>query len=99
MTADIHGGSGDAWLDLAAELQQQLRERDPRARVRATVDPSGLLRLDVATLPARRAAAQELARHYEDRARSTCERCGDPVRTAGAGPVVTILCADCSTDA
>jgi hypothetical protein len=98
MTADIHRGSGDAWLDLAAELQQRLRERDPDARVQATVGPSGLLQLDVATLPEQHAAAQALARRYEERARSICECCGGGVGVAGAGPVVTILCTDCSTD-
>jgi hypothetical protein len=36
MTADIDRGSGDAWLDLAAELQQRLRERDPGARASRT---------------------------------------------------------------
>jgi hypothetical protein len=99
MTTGIPGGGEDAWLDLAVDLQQKLRERDPDARVEATVDPSGLLQLDVRTLPAQRAAARELARHYEERARSTCERCADPVSAGGAGPVVTILCAHCSTDA
>jgi hypothetical protein len=99
MTAGIARGVGDAWLDLAAELQQTLRERDPGALVAATVDTSGLLQLDVHTCPAQRTAAQRLARYYEELARGTCERCGHPVRVAGAGPVVSILCADCSADA
>jgi hypothetical protein len=99
VTADSHRGNGDAWRDLAAELQQQLRERDPDARVQTTVGPSGLLQLDVRTNRARRAAAQALARHYEQRARSMCERCGCRVGAAGAGPVVTILCDHCQTEA
>jgi ribosomal protein L37E len=95
MTGDVRRGSGDAWLDLAAELQQRLRERDPDARVRATVDPSGLLQLDIATAPAERAAAQAMGRRYEDTARSTCERCGERVTAVRAGPVVSIVCAHC----
>jgi hypothetical protein len=61
MTADIPGGGGGVWLDLAAELRQRLRECAPDARVEVTDDPSGLL---------------------QQRARGTCERCGDPVHTA-----------------
>jgi hypothetical protein len=44
-------------------------------------------------------AIPALARRYEERARTACERCGGAVGAAGAGPVVTILCADCSTGA
>jgi hypothetical protein len=99
MTGDSVRGSGDAWRELAAELQRRLRERDPDARVQTTVAPTGLLQLDVRTNPAERPAAEALARRYEERARSICERCGDRVSAAGAGPVVTILCAHCSTEA
>jgi hypothetical protein len=99
MTANSLPGRGDAWQELVAELQQRLRERDPHARVQATIDPSGLLRLDVATTGTQRAAAQRLARRYEERARSTCERCGDRVAAVGPGPVVTVLCARCRPDA
>jgi hypothetical protein len=98
MTADSLLGSGGVWRELAAELEQRLRERDPDARVEATVATSGLLQLDVATIPAQRVGAQALARRYEERARSICESCGDRASTAGAGPVVTILCAHCSAD-
>jgi hypothetical protein len=51
MTADGHRGSGDARLDLAAELQQHRGGRDPDARVQAAVAPGGLLQLDVRTNP------------------------------------------------
>jgi hypothetical protein len=60
----------DAWRDLAAELEHQLRERDPGARVHATVAPSGLLQLVVRTDPTQLAAARALARRYEERART-----------------------------
>jgi hypothetical protein len=76
----------DAWRDLAAELEQQLRERDPGARVHATVAPSGLLQLVVRTDPTQLAAAQALARRYEERARTVCERCGGAVGAAGPVP-------------
>ena len=99
MTADCHRGSGDAWRELAAELQRRLRDRDPDARVRATVAPSGLLQFDVRTNPAQRAAAHPLARRYEERARTICERCGDRFSAVGAGPVVAILCAHRPTEA
>jgi hypothetical protein len=99
MTVDGVRGSGDAWRELAAELQRRLREGDPDARVQVTVGPTGLLQLDVRTNRAQRAAAQALARRYEERARRICERCGAPVGAAAAGPVVTFLCAHCSTDA
>ncbi len=96
MTGDVRKGRRHAWLDLAAELQQRLRERDPDARVRATVDPSGLLRFDVATTPTARVAARALACSFEDAARSTCESCGDRITAVRAGPVVSIVCAHCS---
>jgi hypothetical protein len=96
MTGDDRGGGRHAWLDLAADLQQRVRERDPGARVRATVDPSGLLRLDVATTPAARVAARALARSVEDVARSTCESCGNRITAVRAGPVVSVVCAHCS---
>ena len=97
--AGSRGSIGDAWLDLAAALDRQLRERDPDARVHATVGADGLLELHVRTTRAERAAARALARRYEERARSICERCGGHVGVASAGPVVTFLCAPCSTDA
>jgi hypothetical protein len=99
MKSDIDHGIGEAWLSLAANLEQRLRERDPEARVRASLSASGLLQLEVHTIPAQRASARALARHYEERARSTCERCGGRVSVAGAGAVVTIVCAHCSTEA
>jgi hypothetical protein len=99
MTAGVHRGGGSAWLDLASELQRRLGERDPDAHVQTTVAPTGLLQLDVRTNAAERPAADALARRYEERARSICERCGDPVIAVGAGPVVTILCAHCRTEA
>jgi hypothetical protein len=67
--------------------------------VHATVAPSGLLQLDERTDPTQLAAARALARRYEERVRTVCERCGGAVGAAGAGPVVSILCADCSTGA
>lgn len=97
MNDDIQPGIGEAWRSLAAELRQQLRERDPQARVQATLAPTGLLALEVHTIPSHRATAQALARRYEERARSTCECCGGKVSAAAAGAVVTILCAGCST--
>ena len=87
---------GAAWQALAAELEHQLREDDPDARVQATVSMSGLLALDVRTIASRRFAARALARNYEQRASVTCERCGEPVIVVGAGPVVTVLCSGCS---
>jgi MFS family permease len=99
VNADPHHGIGDAWLGLAAKLQQQLRDLDPDARVETTLCPSGLLQLEVRTAPGRRAAARALARHYEERARSTCERYGGNVSVSRAGPVVTIRCGRCSTEA
>jgi hypothetical protein len=93
MMADIGHAIGDAWRSLAAELERQIRDRDPDARAHAVVGLDGLLRLDVRTVPAQRARARALARSYEDRARTICEQCGAPVVSAGAGPVVTILCA------
>ena len=88
---------GEAWVALATELEQQLRESDPDARVEATIDPNGLLQLDVRTTPGQSAAARSLARRYEERARSTCERCGGRISTAGAGSTVTILCTHCTS--
>ncbi len=99
MNSDMQQGIGEAWLALAAELQEQLRDDDPKARVEATLAPSGLLQLEVHTIPDQRTSALALARRYEQRAVSTCERCGAHVSLAGAGPVVTILCARCSTEA
>jgi hypothetical protein len=98
VNADPHHGIGDAWLGLAAKLQQQFRDLDPDARVETTLSPSGL-QLEVRTAPGRRASARALARHYEERARSTCERYGGLVSVSRAGPVVTILCAHYSTEA
>jgi hypothetical protein len=98
VTADPRRTGDNAWLDLAAALQQQLRERDPDARVQATVAASGLLELHVRTNRTERAAARALGRRYEDVARITCERCGGHVRVARAGPVVTFLCVHCSTE-
>lgn len=92
---DTQPGIGEAWLALAGELEQQLRQDDPDARVVTTLDPAGLLALEVHTTRDRRAAARALARRYEDRARTTCERCGGRITSAGAGPVITILCANC----
>jgi hypothetical protein len=99
MNDDIHQGVGQAWLALAGELREELRKHDPDARVEATVDPSGLLRLDVRTTPGQRVAARALARRYEEKARCTCEACGGAVSLAGAGAVVTMLCAHCTTEA
>jgi predicted MFS family arabinose efflux permease len=99
VNADPHHGIGDAWLGLATELQQQLRDSDPDAHVETTLCPSGLLQLEVRTAPGPRASARALARHYEERARSTCERYGGNVSVSRAGPVVTILCGRCSTEA
>jgi hypothetical protein len=99
MNADPHQGIGDAWLGLATELQQQLRDGHPDARVETTLSPSGLLQLDVRTTPGRGASARAVARQYEERARTTCERYGGRVSVSSAGPVVTILCAHCSPDA
>jgi hypothetical protein len=99
MASEIHQDIGEAWLALAAELQEHLRADDPQAQVEATVAPSGLLQLDVRTIAGQRASARALARGYEEHAASLCERCGVRITVAGAGPVVTILCAQCSTEA
>lgn len=96
MNSDLHQGIGEAWLALAAELERQLLAGDPQARVEATLAPTGLLQLDVRTIPGQRTSALALARRYEQRAASTCERCGGRVTVACAGPVVTILCRGCS---
>lgn len=96
MNAHVKQGIGDGWLSLADEVQRQLREHDRQARVDAAVGPSGLLELDVRTLPSQRSRARALARYHEDLARSVCESCGARVASAGAGPVVTILCGRCS---
>ena len=95
MTSELQDGIGVAWLALAAELQQELREDDPEARVNATISPDGLLALEVSTIRERRAWAVALARRYEASAARSCEHCGGRVTVAGAGAVVTILCADC----
>ena len=97
MNADAQQRMGDAWLALAAELEQQLRDSDPDAKVEAAVDPNGLLTLEVRTVSHQRASGLELAREYERRADGICEHCGAGVTVAGAGPVVTILCPRCST--
>jgi hypothetical protein len=97
--ADSRRSIGTAWLELAAALHQQLRERDPDARIQVTVAASGLLELHVRTTRAERAAARAMARRYEAQAHSTCERCGGHVGAASGGPVATFLCTHCSTDA
>jgi hypothetical protein len=89
-------GIGEGWLSLAAEVRRKLREHDRHARVDPAVDPSGLLELNVRTIPSQRSRARALTRSYEDMARNTCERCGAHVVSAGSGPVVTILCGRCS---
>ncbi len=99
MNAHPQSGIGEAWLALSVELQDRLRERDPGARVKATIAPTGLLELRVQTTPDQRSTALELARSYEETARRTCERCGGHVAFAGAGPVLTILCTRCSGEA
>jgi hypothetical protein len=96
LKADLRHGIGDAWRSLAAELERQIRELDPNAQVQAEVGGDGLLRLEVRTIPGHRSRARALARSYEDLARTVCERCETRVVSAGAGPVVTILCDRCS---
>ncbi len=96
MNADTQHGIGGAWWSLADELERQIRELDPNAQVQAEVGADGLLQLEVLTNPSQRSRARALARSYEDLARTVCERCGARVVSAGAGPVVTILCDRCS---
>jgi Zinc finger found in FPG and IleRS len=96
MNDSTQPGIGEAWLALAADLRRELCEAAPDARVEAAVDPNGFLTLRVHTTPDQRSAAHALARRYEDRARTTCERCGGRISSVGAGPVVTILCSHCA---
>jgi hypothetical protein len=96
MKAHVKQGIGDGWLSLANEVQRQLREHDRQARVDPTVGSSGLLELETQTIPSQQPRARALARRYEAISRRTCERCGARVVSAGAGPVVTILCGRCS---
>jgi len=98
MIEDPRTAIGPAWQALARELEDELRDRDPQARVEATIDPSGLLALDVRTTRAQRASARALARRYEEKARHACEHCGGSPVTATAGLVITVLCPDCTTE-
>lgn len=95
MKGDLQQGIGDAWLSLAAELERRLQQDDPKAQVQVALAQTGLLQLKVQTAPAQLASARALARRYEERAHTICERCGGPVSSAGAGPVVTMLCSHC----
>ncbi len=86
---------GKAWLALGSELEQELRESDPSAEVRAGIDASGLVRYEVAGDRSHRVLAHAARRRYEERANRICEHCGGEVATVGAGPVVTVVCPGC----
>ncbi len=93
-----HAGPGAAWLELARQLPAELKRVDPAARVAATVDSGGSLRLDVRVSGEHGERARALAPRYERRARQTCEQCGGRITTAVAGPAITILCRHCATN-
>ena len=80
-----------AWLTVAAELQQELSHNDPQAHVKATITPTGVLRLDVRTTPEQRLPPLELARRYERRAASLCENCGAHISIAHGGSVLNLV--------
>lgn len=93
MSLRIEDGIGSAWRALAAELLTELRQQDPTARVQATLDASGLLRLaPAAALP--RPELRRLRDAYEARAAAACEACGAPADVT-AGAVVGVSCASC----
>jgi hypothetical protein len=78
-------------------LQRELRQTDPDATVKPTIESFGLLRLDVRSTVIRRRDARAAANRYEARAATMCEMCGEPVsgvRFAGAA-MVLIRCDHC----
>jgi hypothetical protein len=91
---------GEAWTALVGHFEQELRQRDPSARVRPTIDGWGLLRLEVVSAVLDRGDARAAARHWEKKAAAMWECCGEPVgQVRVAGPeVVTVVCPDCARD-
>lgn len=90
---------GKAWLELASQLEDELRATNPEACVQAAVDASGMLRLVVSPKPSRGGPARAVIRRYEARGAQVCEDCGGRLASVAAGPVVVFLCQDCRTPA
>lgn len=90
---------GQAWLDLAKELERKLQGDDPAARVYPWIDFTGLLRLKVSTRADRSTAARAEARCFEGMAAGVCEQCGSAIDRVRSGPMMAIfLCPDCAPD-
>lgn len=84
------------WDALLEDLRNELRAVDSAVElIRIEVDEYGLLRLKAQSPEGVQGEVRRMLRHYESRATTTCERCGNPAQ-ARAGAILTFLCDNCT---